>query len=182
MKTKDMMLCAIFAAMLCVFSVMTIPIGAVPISMGIFGVLLTACILGPKRGVIAVVVYILLGAVGLPIFSGFTGGVGVIAGPTGGYVTSYILVALFVGFLTRRLPSSKPLSLVLLALISMGGVVICYFFGTLQFMAVAHKTFVQSLSVCVLPFIPFDIVKCIVAAVLSYAVRLALAHSKLLTA
>ena len=100
MKVKTMVICAIFAAILCVFSVLTIPIGPVPISMGILGVMLTAIILGPKKGTIAVIVYILLGAVGLPIFSGFKGGFQVLLGPTGGYIWSYIIVALFIGFLT----------------------------------------------------------------------------------
>ena len=178
MKTKDMIVCAIFAAILCIFSSMTIPIGAVPISMGIFGVILTSCILDKKRGVIAVVVDILLGAAGMPVFSGFKGGIGVIVGPTGGYITSYILVALFIGFFTERLPQNKAAAVAKMAAVAFGGVIICYFFGTLQFMLVAHKTFVQSLSVCVYPFIPFDIVKSIVGAAVAYAVRPALVRAK----
>lgn len=178
MKTKDMIVCAIFAAILCVFSSMTIPIGAVPISMGVFGVVLTSCILDKKRSVIAVAVYILLGAAGMPVFSGFKGGLGVIAGPTGGYITSYILMALFIGYFTERLPSNKAASVAKMAAVSFGGIVICYFFGTLQFMFVAHKSFAQSLAICVYPFIPFDIVKSIVGAAVSYAVRTALVRAK----
>ena len=181
MKTKDLIICAVFAAVLCVFSVMTIPIGVIPISMGVFGVILTSCILGWKKGTISVIVYILLGAVGLPIFSGFKGGIAVLAGPTGGYIWSYTLMALFIGFFTAKLPRNKPLAVVKLSVISFIGVIICYLFGTLQFMLVAHKTFVQAVTVCVYPFIPFDIVKSVVGGGIAYAVRYALVKTKLLS-
>lgn len=180
MKTKDMIICALFAAILCVFSVMTIPIGPVPISMGIFGVVLTAAILGAKRGTIAVAVYILLGAVGLPIFSGFKGGIGVLLGPTGGYITSYILCALFAGYLNKNLPENKALALLKLFAVSFGAVIICYIFGTAWFMFIAKKDLLSSLAVCVYPFVPFDLAKCAVAAVVAFAVRTALVRTKVL--
>ncbi len=174
MKTKDIIVCAVFAAIMCIFSVMTIPIGAVPISMSLFGVILASCILGTKRGTVAVGVYVLLGAVGLPVFSGFKGGVGVILGPTGGYIWSYLLTALIIGVLTRSLASSKGMAIAQMVGAGLCGVAVCYFFGTLQFSIVADKTFVQSMSVCVLPFIPFDIAKCVIGASIAYAVRTAL--------
>lgn len=179
--TKNMIICAVFAALLCIFSVMTIPIGVIPISMGIFGVILTSCILNRRMSVTSVFVYILLGAVGLPVFSGFKGGIAVIAGPTGGYITSYILVALFISTFARTLPQNKLLAILKLCLVSFVGVIICYLFGTLQFMAVAHKDIMSSLAVCVLPFVPFDIIKCVVASTVAYAVKNALIKAKLLS-
>ncbi len=181
MKTRDLIICAVFAAILCVFSVMTIPIGVIPISMGVFGVILTSCILGWKKGTISVIVYILIGVIGLPIFSGFKGGIAVLAGPTGGYIWSYILMALFIGFFTAKLPQNKPLAVAKLSVISFIGVVICYLFGTMQFMLVAHKTFMQAVTVCVYPFIPFDIIKSVAGGVIAYGVRYALVKTKLLT-
>ena len=174
MKTKNMVLCAIFAAALCVFSVITVPIGPVPITMGILGVLLTASILGWKRGTISVLVYILLGAVGLPIFSGFKGGIQVILGPTGGYISSYILVSIIVGLLTRRLAGKKLLAMAQIFGASVLGIVVCYFFGTLQFMFVQHMGVWESLGLCVFPFVPFDIIKALITGYLAFEVRRAL--------
>ena len=97
MKTKSklssMLQCSLFAALLCVLSPLTIPVGAVPVSLGIFAVLLCSSVLGMRRSLVAVLVYIALGAVGLPVFAGWQGGFGVLAGPTGGYIWSYIPVS-----------------------------------------------------------------------------------------
>lgn len=94
MKTKSklssMLQCSLFAALLCVLSPLTIPVGAVPVSLGIFAVLLCSSVLGMRRSLVAVLVYIALGAVGLPVFAGWQGGFGVLAGPTGGvYMVIY---------------------------------------------------------------------------------------------
>lgn len=180
MKTKTMILCAIFAAILCVFSVLTIQIGPVPISMGIFAVMLTAIILGPKKGTIAVIVYILLGAVGLPIFSGFKGGFQVLLGPTGGYIWSYIIVALFIGALTQKRPQNTWLSLIKIFVVCLIGIVICYAAGTAQFMFIQQTDLAKALTLCVFPFIPFDIIKALIAAYLGYIIGIALKKSKLL--
>lgn len=175
MKTKDMVLCAVFAAVLCVLAVITIPIGPVPITLGTLGVMLTASILGAKKGTVSVLVYILLGAIGLPVFSGFHGGFQVIAGPTGGYITAYIFMALFIGIFTKKLPTNKLLAMGKIALFCFIGVIICYFLGTLQFMFVQNTGFVKSLGICVFPFIPFDAAKAVVAGYLAYVLRKALA-------
>ena len=86
MKTKTIVICAIFAALMCVFSVITVPTGIIPVTLGTLGIMLTAVILGSKKGAVSVAVFILLGIVGLPVFSGFKGGIQVIFGPTGGYI------------------------------------------------------------------------------------------------
>ncbi len=174
MKTRDMVLCAVFAAVLCVCAVITIPIGPVPITLGTLGVMLAASALGAKKGTIAVIVYILLGAVGLPVFSGFKGGLQVIAGPTGGYITAYILTSLFIGIFTKKPEGKKLLAMGRTALCCFIGVIICYFFGTLQFMLVQKTGFAESLGLCVLPFIPFDALKAVLAGYLSYPLRRAL--------
>lgn len=180
MKTKTIVLCAIFAAILCIFSVMTIPIGIVPISMGIFGVMLTSIILGAKKGTISVIVYILLGAVGLPVFSGFKGGFQVLLGPTGGYVWSYILVALLIGLLTSKLPQNKWLAMLKTFIVCLIGIFLCYAAGTAQFMLVQKTDLIKSLTACVFPFIPFDIIKALIATYLGCTISKALKKAGLI--
>lgn len=175
LKTKDMLQCAIFAAILCVFSVITVPLGIIPVTLGLLGILLCAVILGAKKSVTAVLVFILLGAIGLPVFSSFKGGIQVLTGPTGGYITGYIFTALFVGFCSDRLLHNSMRAAILLFLSCLGGVFICYLLGTLQYMLVAKQSLLQGLSLCVFPFIPFDILKCILACVIGIPVRKRLA-------
>ena len=174
MKTKTMILCAIFAAILCVFSVMTIPIGPVPISMGLFGIMIAAGILGLKRGTIAVAVFILIGAVGVPVFTGFRGGIAPLAGPTGGYIWGYVPMTALIGLLTLKTPQSKWLTMLRYFLAFLAGAALCYAMGTVQFMLVQDTDFAAALGICVIPFIPFDIAKALAASYISYAVRRAL--------
>ncbi len=180
MKTKTMVICAVFAAIMCVFCVMTIPIGPVPISMATFSVMLTAVILGPKKGTISVIVYILLGAVGLPVFSGFKSGFQVLLGPTGGYLWSYALMTLFIGTLTGKQAKTKIITIIKIFIINLIGMIICYTAGTIQFMAVQQTNLAKALALCVTPFIPFDIIKAAVASYLGYIIRLALIKSHFL--
>lgn len=181
MKTKTMVLCAIFAAIMCVFCVMTIPIGPVPVSMATFAVTLTAIILGAKKGTISIIVYILIGAVGLPVFSGFKGGFQVLLGPTGGYIWSYILMTLFIGTFTSKPASNKIITLIKTFVVSLIGIlVICYGVGTIQFMIVQKTGLAQALTLCVIPFIPFDIIKAAAASYLGYIIQKALKKSNFL--
>ncbi len=165
MKTKNLVLCAVFAAILAVLAVITVPIGPVPVTLGVLGVMLTAVVLGPKKGAVSVLIYLLIGSVGLPVFSGFKGGFAVLLGPTGGYAWSYILMALLIGALTVKLPENQKLAMLKIFAACILGVVICYAAGTVQFMAVQKTTLTQSLAMCVIPFIPFDIAKAVIAAI-----------------
>lgn len=171
MKTKNMILCALFAAILCVFCVITIPIGPVPVTLATFGIMLTAIILGSKKSAVSILVYILLGAVGLPVFSGFKGGVQVLFGPTGGYLWSYVFMALFIGFLISKLPENKYLAMLKIFIAALGGMVICYALGTAQFMLVQRTDVIKALSLCVIPFIPLDIVKAVIASYVGFTVK-----------
>ena len=174
MKTKTMLICAIFAAVLCVCSVITIPIGPVPISMGLFGIMLAAGVLGLKRGVISVAVFILIGAIGLPVFTGFRGGISVLAGPTGGYIWSYVPMTALIGLLTLKTPQDKRRAMLMYFSAFLAGTALCYAMGTLQFMYVQAVGFKAALAACVLPFIPVDILKAAAASYLSYAIKGAL--------
>ncbi len=177
MKTKTIAVCAIFAAIMCVFSVITVPIGPVPVTLGFFGVMITSVILGARRGAVSVAVFILMGAVGLPVFSGFKGGFEVLLGPTGGYIWSYVPMAVLIGLVTAKDPTDKRLAVLKAFLACIGAALLGYAVGTLQFVLVQETTFTQALTVCVVPFIPFDIAKAAAAAYLGCTVKTALKKS-----
>ena len=163
-KTKDMILCGIFAAIICICSIISLPIGAVPVTLGTFGVMVTSSVLGVKRGVMSVMVFVLIGAVGLPVFSGFHGGVGVLTGPTGGYITGYILMPLVAG-----LGSEK--SLLKGTLCNGASNLMCYIVGTVQYALVTGASLQAAITLCVAPFILIDIAKSFGAALLSQSIK-----------
>ena len=170
--TREMVLAAIFAAVMSIFSVIAVPIGPVSVTMGVFGVLFTALTLSPMTAVFSVLIFILCGAVGLPVFSGLKGGIGVLIGPTGGYIWSYIFMAVICAAsvkLTESMNKKKAIIIKFCACIA--AVALCYFLGTLQFSSVMEKTMRESLLICVYPFIPFDIAKSVIAVALSEQVR-----------
>ncbi len=179
--TREIIICGIFAAIISVFSVMTIPIGEVPVTMGLFGVMIAGVVLGAKRSVTAVIIYILIGAVGIPVFAGFKGGAAVIVGATGGYITSYIFVGLIAGFFVqfgRNLSKNKRIILNIAACFA--GIIICYFLGTVQFMLITQNPASAAIMKCVLPFIPFDVIKAVTAAILGDSIffRTKVLHKK----
>lgn len=167
-----MLICAIFSAILCVFSIITIPIGPVPITLATFGIMLCAVILGPKKGAVSVLVYILLGAVGLPVYSGFKGGFQVLFGLTGGYLWSYVFTALIIGIMTKHLPEKKLSSIAKIFAACVVGMTVCYTLGTAQFMLVQKSSdLMAALAVCVIPFIVFDLIKAAAASYIGFTVR-----------
>ena len=168
MQTKEMVLCAVFAAILCIFSCIAIPIGAVPITLGVLGVSFCAVVLG-RQGVLSVIIFILLGAMGLPVFSGLSGGVHILLGPTGGYIWGYIPMCLFIG--TRSEKNHSPHSALRLFGVCLLGLLICYLFGTVQFVFLTKKVLGQALLLCVFPFIGFDLCKCAFATLLGIKIR-----------
>lgn len=169
-KIKNMILSSIFAAVMCIFSVITIPVGTIPISMGIFALVLTSCVLNPKQAVSAIAVYVLLGMIGLPVFSGFRSGISVITGPTGGYILAYIPSAMLISCLASRYAKSVR-AVIKLSAVSFLGVLLCYAAGTVQYMLVTHVGAVEALLICVAPFAVFDLIKCIAGAYLAYKIR-----------
>lgn len=171
LSTKTITQCAIFSALISVMSVITIPIGVIPVTLGLFGVMLAAIILGWRKSAISVLVFILTGAAGLPVFSGFKGGAQVLAGPTGGYISSYILVAAVIGFVSDRVKSNGGFAVLILFLASCFGTVICYTVGTLQFMFISGNDIHTALAKCVTVFIPVDILKSLMAAFIGVAVK-----------
>jgi biotin transport system substrate-specific component len=151
-----MILSALFAAVISVGSIISIPIGEVPISLASMMVALAAVVLGPKYGSVSVIVFILLGAVGVPVFAGFEAGFGVLAGPTGGYIFGYIADAFLVGILIGKSKEIHPARLVIALVV---GTIVLYAIGTAWFMAVTNMTLAAALVLCVLPFLLGDAAK-----------------------
>lgn len=161
-KVYDMALIALFAALTAVFSQISIPIGPVPINLALLSVFACGGALGWKKGAASIAIYILLGIVGVPVFSGFQGGVAKIAGPTGGYIIGYLFAVFIVGLMCDILGKKiwvLPVSIVI-------GLVVCYAFGTIWFMISMQSGLIESLTACVFPFLPGDAAKIIVATLI----------------
>ncbi|MBP8969258.1 MAG: biotin transporter BioY [Lachnospiraceae bacterium] len=169
-KLTQTIFIGLFAALIAVCSQIQIP-GAVPFTLQTFAVFLAGGLLGGKRGTISVIVYILLGAVGLPVFAGFKGGIGALIGTTGGYIIGFIFSMLvFVVF--ELLLKEKAKKIIPLGIAMVIGLIICYAFGTAWFMIVYTNTkepigLITALSWCVFPFIIPDIVKIALALTLT---------------
>ena len=171
LTTKDLTYIAMFAVILAVCAWVTIPT-TVPFTLQIFGAFAALGVLGGKRGTLAILVYILLGAVGLPVFSGFKGGIHVLAGTTGGYIVGMLLSGLFLWLMESLIGRNKGLLLLYMVL----GLLICYVFGTAWFMVVYGRTtepvgIWTALGWCVFPFVIPDLVKIVLAWILTPRIR-----------
>ena len=166
-KTYDLVYISILVVLITVCSWISIPL-TVPVTLQTFGVFTAVGLLGGKRGTLAVLVYILMGAIGIPVFSGFTGGIGILAGTTGGYIAGFLFSALIMWGMEKLFGRS---TLVLTGSMVLG-LLVCYAVGTLWFMAVyaASSGAVGILTVlgwCVFPFIIPDIAKIVLALILT---------------
>ncbi len=161
-RIADMVLVSLFAAVIAVSAQIAIPVGAIPFTLQTMAVLIAAALLGLKRGVTSIAVYILLGVVGLPVFSGFKGGIGALAGPTGGYITAFLLVGLIVGFAVDKF--GRKISVMILSMTA--GLLLCYAFGTLWFVFSTGTDFLSALMLCVVPYIIIDVLKIVGSALL----------------
>ena len=163
----NMTSCALMAALMCVLCPVSVPIGPIPISLSILVILLTVYVLGTWRALVSYTVYLLLGAVGMPVFSGFQGGLAKLAGPTGGYLAGFWLMILVAGIIMEKGKRN------LLGTID-------YAVGTAWFVFQTESTVVHALDVCVYPFIPFDVAKIVIAVLLGSVVYKGLQRAKLL--
>lgn len=157
-STASLVLTALFGAMLAICSWITVP-AAVPFTLQTFGVYTALLVLGGRQGTLSVAVYLLLGAVGAPVFSGFRGGPGVLFGATGGYLVGFLLTALLYWLVTARLGEGTWVSALALA----AGQLLAYAFGTLWFMMIYTQRLGAALAVCVLPFLLPDAAKLLLA-------------------
>ncbi len=170
-SVRDMTVIALVTAVICIIAPFSIPIpiaiSPIPITLALFALFLAGIILGKWKGVLSTVVYLLLGMVGLPVFTGFTGGVQKLAGPTGGYLVGYIFLVFFIGLFVEKFPNKIPMYFVGGIL----GIIACYAFGTVWFVIQYKVGFLEALTMCVFPYIPLDLVKLVLAVVVGYQVR-----------
>lgn len=169
-RVRKLTTVGLMTAVICVLGplALNIPlISPVPISLGMLGIYLTTSILGMKSGSLSVTLYILLGLAGVPVFANFTAGAGTLFGPTGGYIIGYIFMALICGFFIDRWDGKFMLDLLGMVL----GTAVCYLFGTVWLALQMSLTFPQALAAGVLPYIPFDLAKLLLALILGSQVR-----------
>ena len=177
MSVKKIALISLMAAVICVCSWLTVPF-TVPFTMQTFAVFLSLELLGGINGTAAVGVYILLGIVGLPVFSGFRGGLGHLMGPTGGYIIGFLFSGLFY-ILSQRILDKKNIALKIIC--RAVSLMLCYLVGTIWFVYVmgtkdSAVSVSYALSVCVLPFILPDAAKITLAV---YIAKLVKRHTNL---
>lgn len=175
---KTLALIGLMTAVICVISPFSIPIpiSPVPITLGIFAIYLSLFSLGMTKGFLSCVIYLCLGLAGLPVFAGFTGGAGKLLGPTGGYLFGYLFLALIAGFFIDRFGNKWYLTLVGMLL----GTAVCYAFGTAWLAIQLHLTFIKALWAGVIPYIPADLVKMVLALLVGIPLRKALRRAGLI--
>ncbi len=169
--TRRMTTISLMTALICIIAPFSIPIpvSPVPISLTNFVIFIIVCVLGTKDATICVILYLLLGAAGLPVFSSFSGGLAKLAGPTGGYLIGFIFLALIQGFLTEKASGNNFAAVAGMIL----GMAVCYIFGTAWLAWQMEQNFFAALTIGVLPYLPGDAAKIIIAAVAGPKLRTA---------
>lgn len=170
-KTLDLAYLGMSVALIAVCSWISFPL-AIPITLQTLAICLVSGLFGAKRGVIATLAYLIIGAIGLPVYAQFTSGIGVLFGPSGGYFIGFLFTALITGIAVEKCDGKFWKTALFMAL----GVLVCYAFGTAWFAFVYAKknqpaSLMNILGWCVFPFIPFDAAKVIVAAILTNRLR-----------
>ena len=177
MNARDLGYIAVSTAFLCVSAWLSFSLGGIPFTMQIFVLCALSCLLGWKRGALSTLAYLLLGVVGVPVFAGFTGGVGVLLSPTGGYLVGFLPCAVVVGLFGGKWLSKEGLKAKLcLGAGMLLGVLCCYTLGTAWFVVLTAQESVSvgvgsALIACVLPYLPLDIVKILFAVIVAGKLR-----------
>ncbi|SHH55215.1 biotin transport system substrate-specific component [Sporobacter termitidis DSM 10068] len=169
MKIRNMVFAALFTAVICVLSPIPLPpvFGVIPLTLTTFAIYIAASTLNWKYGTLAVCVYILIGLIGVPVFSNFGAGVPRIVGPTGGFIIGYIPMALVTGLFVDKFEQKRwayPVAMVL-------GALPLYACGTLWYAVSQHVPFAAALAACVVPFLIGDAIKIIAASVIAPILR-----------
>ena len=176
MKIQDLTLIALMAALTCILGPMsiTLPFTPVPISFTNLVIYFAVMVIGMKRGTISYLVYLLIGAVGLPVFSGFSGGLAKLAGPTGGYLIGFLFMIPLTGILFEKTGKSfwKQFGAMVL------GTLVCYLFGTVWLCLQLNLDFIGGLGVGVIPYLPGDTAKIILAALIGPVIVKALKRAE----
>ena len=164
-NTRDVCIMGIFPSFIVVMAQISIPMPlGVPMTMQTFAISLAGVMLGAKRGFFSTLAYVLLGAAGVPVFANFTGGMGIILGPTGGFIISFPLLALLIGW-----GADKGRNGMIAGLIA--GNIVNYAIGVVCFMLSTGKGLDVAFTACVLPFIPTAIMKAVAAGAVGLKIR-----------
>lgn len=163
LTTKQMALIGVMTAVTCILGPFAIPLpfSPVPISFTNLAVYVTIYVLGMKYGTVSYLIYLLLGMAGMPVFSGFTGGMGKLAGPTGGYLVGFMFMALICGLFFDKFPGKRWMHVLGMVL----GTLVCYAFGTVWLSRQLHISFAAGLGAGVIPYLPGDAAKIIVSVI-----------------
>lgn len=181
LRTRKLILTGMFTAIISVMAQITIPTQPIPFSLSFLAIFLTGLLLEPKYAFFSTLTYILLGAFGLPVFAGLKGGLHILTGMTGGFIIAYPFMAFITSISYQLSKKGKPKSttsiiksIPRLAIQTSGmiiSVLVCYLIGTLWFSYLSGSTIAYSLTVCVFPFIAFDLLKIILALSFSVVLR-----------
>lgn len=161
--TRQLVIISLMTAIICIIAPFSVPIpmSPVPLSLTNFMIFITVYVLGIRYAAFCVILYLILGAVGLPVFSSFSGGLGKLAGPTGGYLIGFIFLALIQGLFVRLFSGNTYAAIMGMIL----GMTVCYIFGTAWLAWQLEQSFTASLAIGVLPYLPGDAAKIIAAAI-----------------
>ncbi|MBE5864329.1 MAG: biotin transporter BioY [Lachnospiraceae bacterium] len=175
---KEMAVTAVMTAILCILGpwAIQIPVSPVPISLCSMGIYFVLYVLGMKLGTLSVLLYVLLGTFGLPVFTNFSGGFGKLLGPTGGYIIGYLFLAIICGFFLWRFPERFVFHILGFIL----GTCVLYLFGTLWLQYQLSLSFPAALMAGVIPYIPGDVVKLILAIAVATPLKKQLLKARLL--
>lgn len=175
LSVRDICLIGVFTAIISVLSQVRVPMPyGVPMTLQTFVIPLAGVVLGRKNGALSALTYVLLGSLGVPVFTGFTGGVGIVFGPTGGFILSFPIMALMAGIGAEK----KNNMWLMFGIIT--GAVFSFLCGTLMFSLITSSSLRASFVACVLPFIPMEAIKAIMAGVLGLKIKSALNRGKVL--
>lgn len=170
LSIQQLAVIGVMAAVICILAPFSIPIGVVPISFTNLAVYIAIYVLGSRKGTISYLIYLLIGLVGVPVFSGFTSGPGKLFGPTGGYLIGFAFMALISGIFIDRFSNKMYLCFVGMVL----GTAVCYLLGTIWLAYQAGLSFQSALAAGVVPFIPGDLIKIVIATIIGPQMRKAL--------
>ncbi|WP_161802939.1 biotin transporter BioY [Caloranaerobacter sp. TR13] len=183
MSTRNLVFSAMFAALtaVCAQIFINLPFTPIPVTLQVLAVFLSGIILGSRIGALSQLVYLFIGAIGIPVFASFSGGLQVLVGYTGGFLIAFPIASFVIGKIVNSFSKTSPkLNLAVNTLAMLAGLIIIYLMGAAQYAIVAKVSFINSLSVTVLPFIFADLLKLIAAVLIAEPVKKALKNAKLI--
>ncbi|MBS4535741.1 biotin transporter BioY [Clostridium sp. D2Q-14] len=183
MTTKNLTTVSIFVALTAICAQISIPLpSGIPVTLQTLAVLLSGIILGSKYGALSQLTYILLGAIGIPVFASGHAGVQALASLTGGYIWSFPISSFIIGLIGKHLDSkSKVKTGIIYSLAFIIGLIIIYTFGSIQFYFLSGMTYMDTLKITIIPFIIPDLIKIIIAVGLSIKLRKSLLKANLIS-